>query len=87
MAKLADAPDLGFRNRRFQSVAFRFKKSPVLRGENAISDLNVLRTTILGDYRGPVARRGLVLRHRRAFYQKISGLNFMRPVLTPACHS
>ena len=39
VAKLADAPDLGFRNRRFQSVAFRFKKSPVLRGENAVFGL------------------------------------------------
>jgi hypothetical protein len=26
VAKLADAPDLGFRNRRFQNVPFRFKK-------------------------------------------------------------
>jgi hypothetical protein len=26
VAKLADAPDLGFRNRRFQSLPFRFKK-------------------------------------------------------------
>jgi hypothetical protein len=26
MAKLADAPDLGLRNRRFQNVALRFKK-------------------------------------------------------------
>jgi hypothetical protein len=25
--KLADAPDLGLRNRRFQNIAFRFKKS------------------------------------------------------------
>ncbi len=25
MAKLADAPDLGLRNHRFQSVAFHFK--------------------------------------------------------------
>jgi hypothetical protein len=25
VAKLADAPDLGFRNRRFQIMAFRFK--------------------------------------------------------------
>jgi hypothetical protein len=26
VAKLADAPDLGLRNHRFQSVPFRFKK-------------------------------------------------------------
>jgi len=26
VAELADAPDLGFQNRRFQSVPFRFKK-------------------------------------------------------------
>ncbi len=26
VAKLADAPDLGFRNQRFQSIALRFKK-------------------------------------------------------------
>jgi hypothetical protein len=26
VAKLADAPDLGLRNRRFQSRAFRFKE-------------------------------------------------------------
>src|SRR5260370_16204395 len=28
VAKLADAPDLGFRNHRFQNIAFRFKKQP-----------------------------------------------------------
>jgi hypothetical protein len=29
MATLADAPDLGFRNHRFQSVPFRFKKRSI----------------------------------------------------------
>jgi hypothetical protein len=36
VAKLADAPDLGFRNHRFQNVSFCFKKTNDLRGENAI---------------------------------------------------
>jgi len=36
VAELADAPDLGLRNHRFQSVAFRFKKTIDLREENAI---------------------------------------------------
>jgi hypothetical protein len=31
--KLADAPDLGFRNRRFQTVPFRFKKRSVYEGK------------------------------------------------------
>ncbi len=32
---IADAPDLGLRNHRFQIIAFRFKFIIVLRGENA----------------------------------------------------
>jgi len=28
VAKSADAPDLGFQNRRFQNIPFRFKKQP-----------------------------------------------------------
>jgi hypothetical protein len=38
MAKLADPPDLGFRNRRFQSVPFRFKKQAIYEGKDAIFD-------------------------------------------------
>jgi hypothetical protein len=36
VAKLADAPDLGFQNRRFQSVALRFKKKPFYESKTAI---------------------------------------------------
>jgi len=33
---IEDAPDLGFRNRRFQSVPFSFQKTRDLREENGI---------------------------------------------------
>jgi hypothetical protein len=33
VAKLADAPDLGFQNRRFQNVPFRFKKQSIYEGK------------------------------------------------------
>jgi len=35
MAELADAPDLGIRNQRFQNIAFHFKKAVILREEIA----------------------------------------------------
>jgi hypothetical protein len=36
VAKLADAPDLGFRNRRFQNIPFRFKKQSLYEGKSCI---------------------------------------------------
>jgi hypothetical protein len=33
MAKLADAPDLGLRNRRFRSVTFHFKANAFYEGK------------------------------------------------------
>jgi hypothetical protein len=36
VAKLADAPDLGLRNHRFQSVAFRFKTKRVYEGKTPV---------------------------------------------------
>src|SRR5438034_9459717 len=35
-AKLADAPDLGLRNPRFQGVAFHFKRRPFYEGKTAL---------------------------------------------------
>jgi hypothetical protein len=35
LKRSTEAPDLGFRNRRFQDIPFRFKKRFDLRGENA----------------------------------------------------
>jgi len=37
VAKLADAPDLGFRNRRFHNVPFRFKKQAIYEGKMQFS--------------------------------------------------
>jgi hypothetical protein len=37
VAKLADAPDLGFRNRRFHDVPFRFKKQAIYDGKMQFS--------------------------------------------------
>ena len=37
VAKLADAPDLGFRTQRFQNVAFRFKKQRFYESKTSIS--------------------------------------------------
>jgi hypothetical protein len=34
VAKLADAPDLGLRNHRFQTVAFHFKAKALYEGKN-----------------------------------------------------
>jgi hypothetical protein len=42
VAKLADAPDLGLRNRRFQSVSFRFKASVFYEGKTNFSDETVV---------------------------------------------
>jgi hypothetical protein len=36
VAKLADAPDLGFQNRRFQNVPFRFKKQSIYEGKTRL---------------------------------------------------
>jgi hypothetical protein len=33
VAKLADAPDLGLRNHRFQNVPFHFKKQSIYEGK------------------------------------------------------
>jgi hypothetical protein len=33
VAELADAPDLGFQNRRFQNIPCRFKKRPIFKGK------------------------------------------------------
>jgi hypothetical protein len=41
VAKLADAPDLGLRNRRFQNVPFRFKKTTGLRGKTPFFGINI----------------------------------------------
>jgi hypothetical protein len=37
VAKLADAPDLGLRNHRFQSVAFHFKATALYKGKTGFS--------------------------------------------------
>jgi len=37
VAKLADAPDLGLRNHRFQNVAFRFKANAFDGGKTGFS--------------------------------------------------
>ena len=37
VAKLADAPDLGLQNRRFQSVAFHFKANAFYEGKTGFS--------------------------------------------------
>jgi hypothetical protein len=36
VAKLADAPDLGLRNRRFRNIAFRFKAPLVYEGKSVV---------------------------------------------------
>jgi hypothetical protein len=45
VAKLADAPDLGFRNRRFQNVPFRFKKQAIYEGKTRFFTISVAFTT------------------------------------------
>jgi hypothetical protein len=45
VAELADAPDLGFRNRRFQNVSFRFKKSSIYEGKRRFSAIGRKFTT------------------------------------------
>jgi hypothetical protein len=36
VAELADAPDLGLQNHRFQDIALRFKENPFYEGKTAI---------------------------------------------------
>jgi hypothetical protein len=45
VAKLADAPDLGFRNRRFQNVALRFKKQSIYERKTRFFMIGVAFTT------------------------------------------
>jgi hypothetical protein len=45
MEKLADAPDLGFQNRRFQGVPFRFKKQSIYEGKAQFFAVIVAFTT------------------------------------------
>jgi hypothetical protein len=46
-SKLADAPDLGLRNRRFQNVPFRFKREPIYEGKTRFSTIRAASTTDL----------------------------------------
>jgi hypothetical protein len=45
VAKLADAPDLGLKNHRFQNVPFRFKKQSVYEGKTRFFTISVPFTT------------------------------------------
>jgi hypothetical protein len=45
VAKLADAPDLGLRNRRFQNVSFRSKKQSFYEGKTRFFAINIEFTT------------------------------------------
>jgi hypothetical protein len=45
VAKLADAPDLGLRNRQFQNVPFRFKKQSIYEGKTRFLTISVAFTT------------------------------------------
>ena len=47
MAKLADSPDLGFRNRQFQSVPLRFHRSPIYGRKRDFSTIRAASTTDL----------------------------------------
>jgi hypothetical protein len=42
---LADAPDLGFRNHRFQNVSFCFEKQPIYEGKMRFLTIRVVFTT------------------------------------------
>jgi hypothetical protein len=43
--KLADAPDLGFQNQRFQNVPFRFKRQSIYEGKTRFFTISVAFTT------------------------------------------
>jgi hypothetical protein len=45
VAKLADAPDLGLRNRRFQNAPFRFKKQSIYERKTRYLTNSVASTT------------------------------------------
>jgi hypothetical protein len=45
MATLGDAPDLGFRNHRFQNVPFRFKKQSIYEGKTRFFTISSAFTT------------------------------------------
>ena len=45
VAKLVDAPDLGFRNRRFQNVPLRFKRQSIYEGKTRFFTMSNTLTT------------------------------------------
>ena len=45
VAKLADAPDLGLRNHRFQNIPFRFKKQSIYERKTRFFTISVAFTT------------------------------------------